>query len=313
MNNYLKVSELDPELLEELNVNVENVQSGLEQKIMSLKDLYWRELFNNLTTITDKLTNRSRKKLLDTLFENTHLDFSAENAHGVVHWVIKNANSYFDEQLIDCHNSLTERANIILYKSNKKTFKDENWNYCRRPNDLDRYALDHRIVLHNAGGLATSSWSHENPDCGLSNRAITLLDDLCTIAINLNFDRTGQKTTTDFLWDTHIKNTFMFHDHVSNKEISLFEAKAFKNGNLHIKLNQDFICKLNVEFGRLKGWLSSAKEAAQEMDITEREAELSFNTNALIEASKFKNVANSSLNIKNSGKHECFLPLFTQN
>ena len=36
---------------------------------------------------------------------------------------------------------------------------------------------------------------------------------------------------------------------------------------------------MNCEFGRLKGWLKSAQEAASELDISEEEAILSFDSN----------------------------------
>jgi hypothetical protein len=49
----------------------------------------------------------------------------------------------------------------------------------------------------------------------------------------------------------------------------LFEVKAFKNGNTHIRLNQRFALALNVEYGRLKGWLKTANEAVEELGEVE--------------------------------------------
>lgn len=57
------------------------------------------------------------------------------------------------------------------------------------------------------------------------------------------------------------------------------EVKAFKNGNLHIKFAPDFMIKLNVEMGRLKGWVKSASHAADEMGVSEAEAAASFGSN----------------------------------
>ena len=50
-----------------------------------------------------------------------------------------------------------------------------------------------------------------------------------------------------------------------------------KNNNLHIKLNQRFIQKINIVHGRLKGWLRSAEHATQEMDVTREVAQEAFN------------------------------------
>jgi len=36
---------------------------------------------------------------------------------------------------------------------------------------------------------------------------------------------------------------------------------------------------VNIEFGRLKGWLKSAKEAVSEMDISEEDAMTGFGSN----------------------------------
>ena len=61
--------------------------------------------------------------------------------------------------------------------------------------------------------------------------------------------------------------------------VELAKVRAFKNGNIHFSLNQKFLCRLNVEFGRLMGWVKSAKEAADEMDIAVEDALDSFNAN----------------------------------
>jgi hypothetical protein len=45
----------------------------------------------------------------------------------------------------------------------------------------------------------------------------------------------------------------------------LFEVRAFLNGNMHIRLNQKFALALNVEHGRLKGWIKTAAEAVEEL------------------------------------------------
>lgn len=51
----------------------------------------------------------------------------------------------------------------------------------------------------------------------------------------------------------------------AGKREALFTARAFDNGNLHLKLNQRFILALNVEHGRLRGWLKTPQDAAEEL------------------------------------------------
>ena len=277
LNNYKRLEEIDSVLLDELGVNVEGVIEALQKKIEGLKDLYWHELFSNFNKVTDRLTVRSRKLLLETLTKHTHIDFTESNCHAVAIWVIKNANTYFDSQLIDVVESLTSKANIQLYKSNKRTFGDEEWRYCRKPKNLDKYLLDYRIVVEHQGGLSCGTFDRSVN--GLAERGANFLDDLCVIAACIGFDTMGMSRAKDFEWRVHKKNNFMFKDISTGEETILFEAKAFKNGNLHIKFDQSFICKLNVEFGRLKGWLKSPKDCADELDVSMEQAVEAFGSN----------------------------------
>lgn len=55
-------------------------------------------------------------------------------------------------------------------------------------------------------------------------------------------------------------------------------VKLFKNGNIHIKFNQEFIKKLNIEVSRLKKWINNPEDAQEEMhNITEFEANKYYN------------------------------------
>lgn len=279
MKNYQSVCDLDSELLCEMGVSIQGLKGALRLRISSLKDIYWQELFDNLSAVTDRLTSDSRKKMLDKLTANTSIDFNAQNAHALVIWMVKNANSYFDDQLVTIFERMTEKANVAMYKSNQKTFGDEQWRYCRRPADLERYKLEYRVVLDRVGGLCNSEWSFEHTACGLTERAGTFIDDLRTVASNIGFDTYGLPRASHHEWASNRKINFEYRDRETGELKILFEAKAFKNGNLHIKFCPDFIIKLNVEFGRLKGWVKSAAEAADEMDIDIKEAASSFGSN----------------------------------
>ncbi len=283
LSTYKKLETIDPHLLKELNVNIESVRQALQLKIEGLKDIFWKELFDRLDKVTNRLTKSSRERLLSTLTEHTHVDFTASNAYAIVIWVIKNSNHYFDDQLIHLVETMTTEANIQNYASNQRTFGREEWRYGRTPDNLARYKLDYRIVLERSGGLCNATYSFEKTNSGLSQRAGDFLNDLCTIATNIGFDTTTFSGAHSYHWETNVKNTFLYRDHAIGENHVLFEARAFKNGNLHLKLNQALICRLNVEFGRLKGWIKSAKEAADELNIPVEEATLSFRSNHQLE------------------------------
>ena len=280
---YQSFSEVNSEVLYELDVNVTAVREGLKHKIENLKDRYWNELFDNMYAITSKLTVSSRKALLSTLTAHTHVDFTVDNAHAIVTWVVKNSNFYFDDQLILTVEKMTEKANIQLYKSNQRTFGDEKWRYCRTPDDLDRYQLDYRAVLQRLGGIITDTWSYSHGN-GLSETASDFINDVCTIASNLDYDTQGMQRANTFDWESNSRKTFEFKDRETGELVTLFEVRAFKNQNLHFKFNPMFICRLNVEFGRLKGWLKSPKEAEEEMGIDAEQAFYSFNSNLQLTA-----------------------------
>ena len=82
---------------------------------------------------------------------------------------------------------------------------------------------------------------------------------------------------------------------VDGKSAVLLEVKAFKNRNLHVRLNQSFALALNVEYGRLKGWLKSGQHAAEELQDTKAPAWYGANVQLAT-----KNLLSSGLTISDS-------------
>jgi len=146
---------------------------------------------------------------------------------------------------------------------------------------LDRYKIEYRVVLERVGGLSTSSW--DNSVSGLSNNAADLLNDLRTVAANLNFDVAKHCGARGFSWSGSDVKTFEYWDSIEGATRALFEVRAFKNGNLHIRFAQEFVMRLNLEFGRLKGWIKSPREAAEELDIPFDVAVAGFEVNHKLE------------------------------
>ena len=280
METYKKLEGIDPVLMRELDVNLDSVRGALKLKIENLKDIYWQEFFDSFETITKRLTASNRRNMLDHLTAHTHIDFTVSNAYALAIWVIKNANTYFDDQLISTFERMVDSANIVNYVSNQRTFGKEEWRYGRQPSDLVRFGLEYRVVLDRIGGINTSDWEWErNKHGGLSERACLFLNDLRVIADNLGYTVSGYPLAGDYSWESNCKKQFFCRDRKTNEEKVLMEVRAFKNQNLHVFFDQDFMCRLNVEFGRLKGWLKSHVEAAEELNVNIDIAKDVFGTN----------------------------------
>lgn len=283
--NYAAACALDPELLKELNIEFSGLLKAIKQRLKGTKHLYWQEFFSNYESITDRLTSASRKKILDTLNRNTAIDFTAENAYAITSWVIRNANSYFDSQLIELVKRMTRKANIQLYKSNQRTFKDEDWRYNyyeQAPKDLDCYKLEYRIVLEHMGGIYSGDFGQWEHPGDLDRRSHEFLGDVLAVAKTLGWsiNDTTMKVANGCIerhWESNKKQVFS-----SINGDDLMEVRAFKNGNLHIRFSQKFIKQLNVEFGRLKGWLKDKHQAAEELKIKPEEAAIFFDSNLQI-------------------------------
>jgi len=283
MKNYKALEELDPSILQELDINLAGLKAALRQKVEGLKDRYWKELFDNMSKITSRLTTDARQGMLDKLTSHTHVDFTASNAHAILLWVLKNANGYFDSQLVTLVERMTEQATVQFYKSNQRVYTNEDWRYRQTPKDLNRYYLDYRIVLHRVGGLCTSTWGYDKErHNGLDKRAFELISDILTVASNLNHSVSLDDRVTSYQWESNKAVEFTYFDEIKKEHMTLMVVRAFKNGNLHVRMNQSFICRLNVEFGRLKGWIKTVHEASDELGIDVSEAQQAFASNLVL-------------------------------
>lgn len=306
--NYELVAKLDSDLLKEFDITPDRILGCLRSRLDGLRNMYWKELIGNMKQVTDRLCSKKRQRLLDTLNKNGHVDFTLGNIHAVIIWILKNANQYIDEQLIETFDEMVEKANVRNYKSNQRPFTHDRWRYSEeKPSHI---ALEYRLVLEHCGGIGRS-WRTANS--GLCERADEFLGDLLTVARNLGFDcanRAGELRREWKAGEKHIftmPKTYKVGDRVmwgenSRKQITdrnqlepqkdgtrpwqykidgewvhenclpgepLVEIRAYMNGNMHLRLNQHFALALNVEYGRLKGWLKTGAEAADELQDKE--------------------------------------------
>lgn len=174
LDNYKKVAELDGELLKELGVKLENIKSGLKEKISGLKSKYWHEFFNNFDKIKNRLTTKKRDTLLAKLHSKTSVDFTESNIYAIVIWVIKNANQYFEEQIKEVYLELTKTEYVKKYKSNNRTWENDRWRY-KNEGSNTHYCLDYRIITRNYRDI--------------------IINDVKTIAHNLGFYDIGDVKT----------------------------------------------------------------------------------------------------------------------
>ena len=288
-NNFHTLANLDADLLKELDADIGKIREALKQRITGLKNKYWQELFNNLDDITSRLTTKSRSRMLDRLTEQTNVDFTESNIYAVLIWVIKNANQYYDQQLIDTVEKMVSEANIRKYKSNQKLYQWDRWRYCRPDilENVSHYGLELRIVLDRYHAIGHGNHDYYYPQ-NLHNGAHDFINDLVTIANNLNF-RTWSSMNSHRMGDWESGKTKEFYD-ADGKD--LMWVRAFKNGNLHVKFNQKLIRALNVEFGRLKGWLKDKQQAADELNIPEDDAGAAFGANCQITKDNIKLLEN---------------------
>lgn len=289
LNNYKFLENLDYDIFKELNINLDNLKQGLKQKIEGLKNFYWQELFDNLNKITDKLTSKSRHQLLKKLNENTNIDFTIQNAYSIIIWVLKNANIYIDEQLKEVYFEMTEKENMIKYKSNKR-FLNDDWKYISRW-DLRKethFKLDYRLVFIRHNCFSTNSWETYNYKNGLYRDIHTFINDIITIANNLGFNNIDNSYS--FQWKAGQENVFYYDD----KKKEFMRIRAYKNGNIHCKVNQEFMMKFNIEMARLNKWVKDETECAEELEININEVKKYFNSNQKLIKSDIKLLESNS-------------------
>lgn len=289
--NYRAIFKLDYALLRELNVEKNAVREGIKKKMAGLKTKYWQLLFDRIDAITSKLATDTKRRFLEKLTGRSAIAFTTNNAYAVVLWAIKHANKYYDEQLVKLFRDLSTFEGVLNYKSNQKTWQKDGWRYMNdgRDNPNTHYALDYRIVVRRHSAIPTadkyghvSKW--ESPG-GLHNTCHELIDDTIAVLGNLGFAVRGVASRNRY-WEGGVWEDFTLAD-----GRVLFQAKAYKNGNLHFRFLPEAIRALNVEAGRLMGWLRSQADVVKELGYTPEEARKYFGANCQLCGSSVKLLA----------------------
>lgn len=255
---YRAVVKINPRILKELGVTKKAILEGLRSKIKGLKNKYWEVLFEHLSDVTKRFATKQRKAFLESLRNKTVIDFTHGNVRSMLIWIAKWSRDYFDEQLIELFQTLAKKCNVRQYKSNHKVWVDDRWRYNGDKDPNSHYKVDYRLVVYMFNAINTSeyAWDARN---GLTSSCHDFLSDFVTIANNLGFHCIARSDR--YQWSSGKKNELYLDD----GDI-LMDVKAFKNGNLHIRVSKRVMLAINVQAGKLLGWIHSAEEAVSELE-----------------------------------------------
>ena len=286
--NYQAICGIPTDILEEFDIKKPGLVKSLKMKLATAKKEYWSRLFDGMEEISSRLTKKSRRVIQELMQSQTGIDFNRDNCYAVVLWVIKNANGYFDSQLVETYEEMIEHANVENYISNKRIFT---WNRFTYSSQIEenathfRLKVGHRMVLHRCGGLETR-WGDRR---GISERACDFIGDLLTVAGNLGFT-IFDRAPREHEFDDSTARVYRFRGADGQGE-SLIRMRAFQNNNLHVQFHPDFIHALNVQHGKLKGWLRNDAEASRELEIPIEVAAKHFQPGFRLTGSSFARLA----------------------
>lgn len=264
-DNYQAICDIPLDILKEFDISKPGLVKSLKMKLTTAKKEYWSRLFEGMKEIRTRLTHKSRDTIERLMHSQTGIDFNRENAYAIVLWTIKNANAYFDQQLIDTYQQMIEHANIENYKSNLRIFKSDRFRYDFVRDEASthyRLKVGHRMVLNHVGGLHKG---YSESSSGIDKCGANFLSDLITVANNLGFNVIDAGPREHEFNDSTAR-VYRFKNEQGGTE-SLFRVRAFQNRNMHFQFHPDFIHALNIQHGKLKGWLRNDTQASEELEI----------------------------------------------
>lgn len=253
-DHFQAICSLDVDVLETIGVKKNAVKEALKSKALGTKAKYWKFAFDELDEVTDRLTSKTRNDMLNRFTMLKKVDFTLENIYPMLLWVLKNANSYYNEQLITFFKELTAPDNVKPYKSNQKVFERSEWRYntFKDPEKLSHYTLEYRIIMSSP---FRADWYRGTLDRN-DNGAKQTLQDIFVIARNLGF-KIG---LCDLPQSFGNKCTVLYE----KSDKVFMEYRAYKNGNMHVKFDIEFIKAVNVEVSRLLGWIRTKEDIKKE-------------------------------------------------
>lgn len=269
-DNLKAIMALDEDVLSDFNLSVALIKTAVKEKMKNLKILYWDMVWNEFDEITNRLTYQTRADLKKQFEELYSMDFTIENIYALVLYVVKNANKYFNSQLIDFFKSVSGEENVKPYKSNQKLFEKDEYRYMKK--NEKNYVLDYRII---ASSPFRCGWSGEMERSYHDNNT---LKDIFVIARNLGFAPCDNRPEPSYFGEK--VQVYQKFNYEKKEQPLLMDYTCYKNGNMHIRFNKEFMKALNVEVARLLGWIRCKEDIAKEFpDEMAKGAEKYFKTN----------------------------------
>lgn len=281
--NYQAIFNLDRELLRVLGVQKDALCTAVKTRIAGLKRVYWRALFDRLDTLTTRLATKTRAEFLEILLGRNALAFTVDNCCAIVMWAVRHADAYVDRQIVDLFFELSQREGVTRYVSNQRTWTNESWRYSLRHDDGSRpshFKLDYRFVVPGYRAIGGYEFGAYDYPGKLHRDCHALIADIIAVLSTLGFSTTSPGSMIRG-WRANSWQNW----HSPDGEL-LFQVKGFANGNLHMRFAPDAIMAINVEAGRLLGWLKSPAEAATELGATPEQVARAWGSLTKLDAAK---------------------------
>lgn len=261
LEQYKIISTIDAKLLQELGVEYDALRKSVKEKLLGYRNVYWQVLFEKLEVISSRLTSNHKKDLLNKLSANA-LDFTYTNAVYTIQYAVEVGNELIEQSLIDVYKNLTSSDAISrYYKSNERVYSDD-WRYTKDANKNVKYLLDYRFIHSNWSNFGSNSW-----DKGLTEGAREFTNDLLVAFKLLGYS--NLYTTCAYEYMSYGDKLSIIGTTPEGDVTELVTIKFYKNGNRHLKFNQEAMLRFNVTVSRLLGWVRSKDEFVNESDSTE--------------------------------------------
>lgn len=257
-DHFKTICGMDAATLEAIGVHKDNVKKALKANFEGLKNLYWQAAFDCLEEITSRLTSGSRRAMLDRFILLKTVDFTPSNVYALIIWVIKNANRYGEDQMVELFKALSSKENVQNYVSNKRTFEKDDWRYKFHQGEISHYTLDYRIIATKYALPGEAGYAGWNSDRPVHNVFRAKIGDICTVANNLGFPPESIDIPAKYGEEGSVRTT------INGKPAVLFKFRCYQNDNVHLKFNVEFMKALNVAAARKLGWIKDKADIARE-------------------------------------------------
>lgn len=264
--DFEAICKISPKVLKIMGISRETLMKSIKNEMANLKNVFWREFLDCYEPITSRLTKKSRESLYKNVLSSCYnIDFTVSNCYAMTVIAIERANSYTDEQIKELFFKHANKDNLSTYKSNQKVLSKNQWRYhadsYHRKSDaeniMEAYShckLEYRLVCNY---WYSTDWQGRTDVAELKDIINDYIVIARTLGMSLNF------LTCDDYIDVGHKITYRYTK--QDKIVELFDIRFYKKGTYHIRLSQEFALRLNVAIAKLFGWVTSAEQAAEEL------------------------------------------------